>query len=371
MSFRLQARQYKSLRHLDWSPSGVAALVGPNGGGKTTALWTPEVLRLALESNLTHALTVVGGSGPVRCFDAPDREPTEVSIAVDGLLWTVRPEQRTTRVWERVTADGVPLVERDSDGDSIRVPSGTLLAGDLLALARAANADDQIVQQIAPLVQAIRGYRVHGDYELRVLREIGSQQSQDLKMNSSGTNVFAVLQRWRELSDHEYRWTFVIERLREAFPGFFRTFDFEPAGNVISLVVRAPGRPALRPNDWPNGFFALLLNLCGVAGSDASGIVAFDEPETALHPSLIRFCLEAFREWSVEHGVTVLLATHSPVVLDGFAAQPDQVYVMEAGHERLPVRLDELKQRDWLRHFSLGDLYEHEKFGAQRCKVSG
>jgi energy-coupling factor transporter ATP-binding protein EcfA2 len=368
MSFRLRASEYKSLAHLDWAPSGVCALVGPNGSGKTTVLWTPEVLRLALEGDLVHALTYVGGSGPVRRLEAKPEAPTEVSLEAHGVVWTLRPEDRVTRVWERATVGGLPLVERDAGAPSVRVSGAPMAAGDEMALTRAANADDKTGAAIAPLLRMIRGYRVHGDYELRVLREIGSSLPPDIKLNATGTNLFGVLQRWRDLSDHEFRWNFVTERLREAFSPFFRTFDFEPAGNVISLVVRTPGRHALRPNDWPNGFFAALLNLCAVAGSDRDGVVAIDEPETALHPSLVRFMMDAFRDWSIEHGTTVLLATHSPVVLDSFAEQPEQVYVMETGHTQLPARLDMVKKREWLKHFSLGDLYAHAEFGGH---VSG
>jgi hypothetical protein len=37
---------------------------------------------------------------------------------------------------------------------------------------------------------------------------------------------------------------------------------------------------------------------------------------------------------------------------------------MEPEHEVLPVRLDEVRDREWLAQFSLGDLYKHGDFGA-------
>jgi predicted ATPase len=364
MSFRLSARQYKSFANFDWAPEGVCVIVGPNGSGKTTALWTPEVLRLALDSDLVHALTYVGGSGEVRRFDAPAANITELTVSVGELSWSIRPE-RETRVMERVVSGAETLVERGAGESAIRIYGRTtLLANDLMALRRASNGDDALAKQLAPLVDVITQYRVHGDYELRVLRETGSPQSNDLRLDAHGTNAFAVLQRWRTLSDHEHRWEFVVTRLREAFPSFFQTFDFEPAGNVISVVVRTPQKRPIRPNDWPNGFFALLLSLTAVAGTNRGGVVAIDEPETSLHPALIRFIIEAFRDWAIEHDVTVLLATHSPVLLDCFKEQTDQVYVMEPGQVTLPVRLSDLKGEAWLRHFSIGDLYGHDEFGA-------
>ncbi len=94
-----------------------------------------------------------------------------------------------------------------------------------------------------------------------------------------------------------------------------------------------------------------------VCSAPDGGIVAIDEPENGLHPYAIRNILGAIREHADEHNLTVLLATHSPVVLDEFKEEPDKVYVMaQTGPEQL-VRLDKLKDPDWLSHFSLGNLY--------------
>ncbi len=122
----------------------------------------------------------------------------------------------------------------------------------------------------------------------------------------------------------------------------------------------------MEPADWSDGFFTTLCHLASVASVDQSGIVAIDEPENSLHPELIVKLIEAMRDWSKQRGVTIVLATHSPVVLDQFRDEPEKVFVMQAGHEQQPVPLDQLKQRDWLRHFSLGDLYSHLEIGASR-----
>lgn len=366
MSFTLKAQQYKSFERLQWAPRGVCALVGRNGSGKTTALWTTEVLRLAIESDLAHALSLVGGNGDLRRHDAPDIVPTEVSLSVGELTWTIRPE-RDSQVWERVTRGAEVLVERNPRDNAIKLRgTHTVQARTSMALTRAYNADDELAKELRPLMDLVTSYRVYGDYELRTLRETGSTQTNDVRLNSSGTNVFAVIDRWRTQSDHEHRWSFVRSGLTAAFPKFFLTFDSEPAGSVISLVVRTPQKKSFRPQDWPNGFFSMLLGLCAVAGANDGGVVALDEPETSLHPELIRSLVGHIRDWSVEHAVTVLMSTHSPALLDCFKEQPEQVYVMERGSPSLPARLDELHEPGWLRHFSLGDLYEHNKFGGAK-----
>ena len=61
-----------------------------------------------------------------------------------------------------------------------------------------------------------------------------------------------------------------------------------------------------------------------------------------------------------------MFATHSPVILNVLNGQPDRVWVMrtDAGDEPNPIRLDKFKDRDWLGHFMLGDLYADGEIGS-------
>jgi len=111
-----------------------------------------------------------------------------------------------------------------------------------------------------------------------------------------------------------------------------------------------------------------LLHLTAVASMDPGDVIAIDEPENALHPHAIKALLELVRDWSTQQRATILLATHSPVLIDAFRECPEQLYVMEPGHAILPMALSELRERTWLNHFSLGDLYAHDEFGAPHVR---
>jgi predicted ATPase len=87
-------------------------------------------------------------------------------------------------------------------------------------------------------------------------------------------------------------------------------------------------------------------------------------PENGLHPFAIKRIVGAMREWAGEHDFTILLATHSTVLIDLFKDEPEHLFVMEPGRDVLPVRLDEVRDRGWLAQLSLGDLYKQGDFGA-------
>jgi hypothetical protein len=70
--------------------------------------------------------------------------------------------------------------------------------------------------------------------------------------------------------------------------------------------------------------------------------------------------IQHMRTWTQRYSTTILLATHSPVIIDTFREYPEQVYVMEHGDHALPISLSSLKDPEWLAHFSPGDLYTRE-----------
>jgi predicted ATPase len=213
-------------------------------------------------------------------------------------------------------------------------------------------------------VGLMASYRHYRHYALQSLRSEGSRLGGDLALATDGRNLFSVLMNWRNRRDQAERWQFVMDHLRACFPEMLADFSFPIAANIVSCEVHTLQSGTLTPSLLPDGFLVALLHLCAVASADDSSAISIDEPENALHPFAIRRLMEASREWSDKHNITVLLATHSPVLLDTFKETPEKVFVMEPGHEVLPVPLDKLKTRNWLAHFSLGDLYEHLKFGA-------
>src|SRR5208283_5950343 len=94
-----------------------------------------------------------------------------------------------------------------------------------------------------------------------------------------------------------------------------------------------------------------------------------DEFENSLHPYAIRRLVQAMRDWAARKQLTVVLAGHSAALLDEFREDPSRVFVMESwkpGQPPMPLRLTDYRDPEWLKHFSLGELYRHEDFGGPR-----
>jgi predicted ATPase len=363
MAFRLRIKNFRALRHVDWSPAGVCALVGPNASGKTTLLDVPAMLGDALGRGLARAFEEHGGLDALRTFAAPDEDPIEFEVSLGELSWRMIPSQTASgfQPWERVFRAGEVLATRERSSTTVTIHGKTMQADDQLA----AGVLFDVEPTLKPLGDLLTRYRLYSGYDIRELRRRGSDESTERRLNRRGANVFSVLRNWRDRRADKHRFDFVLDGLREIFPSFFDDLEFSKAAQIVGAELR------IRPYDKlistglaPDGWFVALLHLTAVASADPGDVIALDEPENALHPHALKVLIELIRDWSKQHRVTVLLATHSPVLLDAFRDCPEQLYVMEPGRDVLPVALSTLREQSWLSHFALGDLYAHDEFGA-------
>jgi predicted ATPase len=252
-------------------------------------------------------------------------------------------------------------VSRERGNDDALIAGKTEPARDRLAASIALDS----IADLAPLGDLLTRYRLYGQYDIRELRRRGSDDSTERRLDRRGANVFSVLRNWRDRRADRHRFEFVLGGLRDVFPDFFEDLEFSKAAQIVGAELRIrPYDKLLSTGLAPDGWFVALLHLTAVASMDPGDVIAIDEPENALHPHAIRTLLELVRDWSTQQQATILLATHSPVLIDAFRECPEQLYVMEPGHEVLPVALSELRERSWLNHFALGDLYAHDEFGA-------
>jgi predicted ATPase len=370
MGFTLEVENYRALRKVRWSPSGVCAITGPNGSGKTTLLSVLEFLRHFLQRGGKAAVDAFGGTaGLLNQFSGRD-DNILISLTQGESSWFVVPSLAppslaiAETIWfkEEPVAKWIPGMQAvDIRGTQYRYLEESLLNRSIALL-------EEPVEAINDLHRLVTGYRLYEQPRVLDLRRAGSKVSSDTELSSLGENAFSVLRNWKAgLREHEERWNFVRSGLRECFPELFDDLEFEVAGQTVT--VRLYFRGLQKPVDVfsaPHGLLVALIHLCAVASTPDHGALALDEPENGLHPFAIRTLLELMRSRAQARDLTILLATHSPVVLNTFNTEPNRVYVMEPGHDVLPMPLDEHSDPAWLSHFALGDLYSDQAFGAQR-----
>ena len=147
--------------------------------------------------------------------------------------------------------------------------------------------------------------------------------------------------------------------MRAAFGDDFEELVFPPAADQrIQLRIRWKSlRRELSAADLSDGTLRFLLLLTILASPEAAPVIAIDEPETGLHPSMFPIVAE----YAVEAAERsqVILTTHSPQFLDAFTdtLPTTTVAMWESGETTLKTLEGDLL-RDWLEGFSLGKLFQ-------------
>lgn len=368
--FTLHVQNLRVLRSLAWSPRGTSVLIGANGSGKTTVFLVLKLLRAAIDQGLPQAVTrVLGGSYNLNNWAYGDELPTEVGIGLDELEWRVQLKRRGTSVEpaaiEKLTANGEVIYRRDELG--FRIGASVLSYGHppgehLLLRHLAENRSD--LEEVQRMAAFLRSITVFHDPDLWSIRTRGSQTTEDHHLESRAGNALTMLRKWYLERPHRFRYQFVLDGLRAAFPGRVTDLDFKEAGQTLVMQVYRPGHELPGPlAAESNGFLQMLVLLCDLAAAEEDSVVAIDEPENALHPFAIREFLRRAEAWTQQRRVTLLLATHSPVLLDELTGQPDRVFVMHADADG-PTRVDEAHNRQWLANFRIGELYADGELGS-------
>jgi energy-coupling factor transporter ATP-binding protein EcfA2 len=372
MGIQLKVRNFRSLRNVDWSPDGVCVLVGPNGAGKTTLFDALNFLRLSYELNLPQAIDTSGGRF-FRNLDAPPEEGIGFVLSQGTFTWDLNLSFGAGpfgySIGEQLSDGPEAVFVRRQGQNSFNYRGRTAAIPPDMATFRVAK-DMAVGQPLPAIFPLVKSFLVYGSYALQQLRQSGSPHSSDMQLSPNGLNAFAVLRNWRDKRDYRPAYNFVLDKVCNAFPGVSDELEFDSAGQITSLrLVNALRAESIPVTFAPNGWLAGLLHLMAVAGAAPGGVVMIDEFENSLHPYAIRSLVNAMRDWAAKKELTVILAGHSPALLDEFHEDPFRVFVMEpwhAGQSAMPRRLTDYREPEWLKHFSLGELYRHEDFGGPK-----
>jgi predicted ATPase len=346
----------------------VNLLIGPNGAGKTTLLDVPQFIRAIAQRGPSDAVDTMGGVYGLRHLQAHADEPSSLAVTWGKHCWVIELPVDIHgidyRIGERLSIGDVTVAERLKYVDSFiyhgkreSIGNGVVVRalGDFLAR-------DHPNDRIGEFVQAVGAMHAYPAFT----PALGQAQAvrQDPVLLRDGANLFCLLRDWQGQRKLQERFAFVVETCREAYPGAFDGLEFLSVGQNVVMGLLMPGiEPYIPMPAVANGIRLALLHLAAVAGTPAGGYVALDELENGQHPHAIKALVAGLRLWAERKKLTICLASQSPAVINCFREDQDleRIFVMEAGNS--PQRLVDLKERDWLRSFTLGEMYEIERFG--------
>lgn len=365
----LRAQNFRTFERLEWSPRGVCLLSGANGAGKSTTLDALQFLRVLFERGHEAAFARVGARH-FRHFGTSESDPVVFELEVGDVRWKLRFPMSSAGLKDTFGEElyrGSDLVLR-----AAMFQQGWFLGTerrelDELRCCAKVFWDRGDAAWMKPFVDAVTGIDVHKAYRLDQVQRSDAVTPRQRSLHGDGANLWSVLAGWKSSAIRsEGRFEWVMSEARKAFPGLLSTVEFEGGFPVLFPEGASQPERALPPERAAEGLLVGLLHLTALAGARPGSLVAFDEPENHLHPHAIRSLLASMRARSDEHDLTVVLTTHSPVVMNEFRDEPGQVFVLDRSDPSrpVPVRMTDLHSEEWLAQAKLGTLYERLAFGS-------
>ncbi len=368
-SFSIQARNFRILKRLEWSPAGVCLLSGANGAGKTSVLDALLFVRVLFERGNEAAFRAVGARY-FRTIDVSEDYPVELELRVDNIVWKLQFPMAASGIkdafGEQLFYDGEQKL-RAAMFEQTWLLEGERLPLDGVRCCAKVLWDRGSATWMRPLVELINGISIFKSYWINYVQRSEIVTPRQLYLNRTGSNLWSVLSNWK--SAHlrtEGRFEWVMTEARKAFPGLIATLEFADGFPLIFPPGVSDPEGALPPERVADGLLTGLLHLTAIAGARQGSIVAFDEMENHLHPDAIRHLLAAMRQRAEDLGFTVIVTTHSPVVMNEFRDELEQVFVLDRStvSNDFPVRVTDLHSEEWLAQAKLGTLYDQLAFGA-------
>jgi predicted ATPase len=327
----------------------MTVLVGPNNAGKSNLVSVGRFIRNARAANVGAAIAAEGGEDFV--FHRPRRTDTRLRLAwrtTDGdySLVVGRPSSSDAAVEEALT---------DARGSlKWSHAHGSLTENALLTAHRTfANAPED------PSETATIG-RLHGVWAPMVgSRDVklslpSLRADAELvpapRMAGDGSNLAAVLGLWRG-SDPD-RAERLHDFLRLCLPEIKHALvKPAPTPGYQRLWVQQMDGEQFDAEHLSEGVLCFIALAMHAIDAEPGSLLFVEEPEQSIHPRRLGDLVELFRRLIHERKCQVVLATHSPVLLDEFRDEPEAILLMRRGDEgtrvkslaELPVLLDALR----------------------------
>jgi len=380
----LNVEGFRSLKKISWLPGDLNVVIGPNGTGKSNLLRFLELISISAQGRLGKYIQSLGGMEPIVWDGAatsikftiettpvggdlgPEHYELELARLGAGSSYRVDREQLINSHKTRLKQKPKPFkfltrIAKDAviydENERAFVTAEEFVSDEesLLAIASGPFVSNHFIPPFQRELASIAVY-----HDLHVNKDALIRQPTiarlEKRVDPDGQNLISVLHTLYT-GDRDFKRD-INSAMRAAFGDDFEELVFPPASDQkIQLRVRWKSlKREQSASELSDGTLRFLFLLTVLASPSPAPIIAIDEPETGLHPSM----LPLIAEYAIDAATRsqVILTTHSPQFLDAFGDTRPTTTV--AKWENGETILQTLRDDDldyWLKEYSLGALF--------------
>lgn len=398
----LDIQGFRSLKNVSWRPGDLNVVIGPNGSGKSNLLRILELISAAAQGKLSNHVQAEGGMSAIvwdgeephiafRLLTSPanlpfsqeenlysvnllkvggsdfqvlyellgpgfvltnHENPYYISDVLKVLRYLDRREDKAEIFDDTNLAMIVPKEDLQDEETLLSLAFGPFTGSKLLPLYRKQLSQWTIYQDIRT------------DQNAPIRQAPVSRLEQ--RVSPDGQNLINVLHTLYT-SDRKFKQD-INDAMFVAFGEDFDELIFPPAADQ-RIQMRVRWKTLKREQstaDLSDGTLRFLFLLTVLAAPNPPPLVAIDEPETGLHPSMLPIIAEYAAEAATR--TQVIFTTHSDQFLSAFRdTRPTVTVAKWENGETTLTTLDDSELEYWLKDYSLGALFrsgELENFAA-------
>ncbi len=380
----LSLKGFRSFKDISWSPKSLNIVIGPNGSGKSNLLKLLDMIRLCADGEFRDYILREGGMDQILWDNQAEKIEIHLNLCRDGDHEQIAPfdleyslqirkkgyegdfqiEQEFLRTIHDPSGhhESVMFLERnpslsyfrnyiDADSISMEIESTETLLSQL----KTPFTKDSIPSKLQKLISSWRIFQSIDTSPHSPIRK-PTISRRDTTLFLDGSNLISVLHTLYT-TNRDFERSIDLAMVA-AFGEDYDKLVFPPAADKqIQLRIRWKTLKQERSaSDISDGTLRYLFLLTILAHPEPGSLIAIDEPETGLHPAMMRIVAEYAKEMSQR--TQVIITTHSSEFLTacgGFI--PSTLIIEWKEGESVMRQVSEEKLKYWLEDYTLGSLF--------------